>query len=395
MKVLFAYDIRFLKDNKGNIYSDAGYNSNIWNRYKEAFGDLTIMSRLHETDMSDYELLKGYTLLPPEIKHVEIFDCYKNVFSFLNVFARLKNKSIIREAVKKSDITVSRLPSWIGNTALNEVKKYKKSCLIEVVGCPWDSLWNRGVCGKILAPIMWLRTRRNVRKANYTLYVSQFFLQKRYPSNGLSFNCSDVELKRSDINTLKERLKKIDRIKDQIVIGSIGAIDVKYKGHKYVIKALAKLKKEGYNFKYRIVGGGKKDELEKTAKTYKVQDEVEFCGVLSHDEIFNYLNSIDIYIQPSLTEGLPRAVIEAMSCACPVMGSRVGGMPELVNEEFLFNKKNVNEIKNKIIKLSQKQNLKREAERSFNSALDYEKETLDNRRKNFYELIKREINCYD
>lgn len=396
MKVLFAYDIKFLKDNKQNLYSDSGYNSNIWNRYKEAFGDLTVMSRVHKTDLSGFELLKGYTLLPKdEVSHIEVYDCNSNIFSFFNIFARFKNKKNARESIQKSDMVIARLPSWIGNIAVSEAKKIGKPCLVEVVGCPWDALWNYGICGKILAPSMWIRTKKNVYNSDYTMYVSKFFLQKRYPSKGLSFNCSNVELKNFDIITLEERLKKIDKIKDTIVIGSIGVIDVKYKGHKYVIKAIAKLKKQGYNFKYRIVGGGKKDYLEKTIERYKVQDDVELCGILSHDEIFNYLNNIDLYIQPSLTEGLPRAVVEAMSCACPVMGSRVGGIPELVNDDFLFRKKNVAEIADTILKLSKKQNLKREAKRSFNSALDYAKDKLDVRRENFYEKIKREINYYD
>ena len=57
---------------------------------------------------------------------------------------------------------------------------------------------------------------------------------------------------------------------------------------------------------------------------------------------------MDIYIQPSYTEGLPRALIEAMSVGLPCIGSSVGGIPELLKENFLVPPKDEVELAKKI-----------------------------------------------
>jgi len=68
---------------------------------------------------------------------------------------------------------------------------------------------------------------------------------------------------------------------------------------------------------------------------------VSFEGVLSRSDVFDWLDEIDVYVQPSRTEGLPRALIEAMSRACPAIGSAVGGIPELLPRSCLFGPRDV------------------------------------------------------
>ena len=124
----------------------------------------------------------------------------------------------------------------------------------------------------------------------------------------------------------------------------MGKIDLKYKGHATVIKAIKEMKAQGYNVQYQIVGPGDKSYLENCATKNNVIDNVVFTGSMGHDKIFEWLDTIDIYIQPSLTEGMPRALIEAMSRGCPCIASNAGGMPELLEEKFIFPKGNVGQL---------------------------------------------------
>ena len=103
-----------------------------------------------------------------------------------------------------------------------------------------------------------------------------------------------------------------------------------------------------------LVGGGNNEFLKKIANKNAVGNQVIFHGKLEHDEIFKWLRDIDIYIQPSDTEGLPRSVIEAMSVACPVIGSNAGGIPELINSSAIFDKGNIVVLGNGFQKKSQK-----------------------------------------
>ena len=84
--------------------------------------------------------------------------------------------------------------------------------LIEVVGCAWDSFWNHGIDGKILAFPLFLMMKDAIKKSPYVVYVTKYFLQGRYPTKGKNINISNVSIPSHDDNILAERLKKIKRI---------------------------------------------------------------------------------------------------------------------------------------------------------------------------------------
>jgi len=64
---------------------------------------------------------------------------------------------------------------------------------------------------------------------------------------------------------------------------------------------------------------------------------VQFHGQVPHGKaVFEFLDSIDIFVMPSRTEGLPRSMLEAMARGCPCIGSAVGGIPELLAPEALI-----------------------------------------------------------
>lgn len=284
-----------------------------------------------------------------------------------------------------TDFVVLRLPSIYGLLALKIAKKLGKPYLVELVGCPWDSLWNHSWKGKLVAPFMFLITKLAIKNSTDVLYVTNDFLQNRYPTSGNNIGCSDVSLPKIDKAILENRMKKIGEKfdDDPIIIGTIGALNQKYKGQEFVIKAISKLNKKGYNFEYHLVGSGNHKFLQSVAEKYDSIDKVRFFGQLPHDEIFNYLDNIDVYMQPSKTEGLPRALIEALSRGCPSLGSNKGGTPELLNENCIFQSTNIDEIC-ELLKKVNKDFMGKEAVRSFNKAYEFEKSLLDKKRKTFY-----------
>ena len=214
------------------------------------------------------------------------------------------------------------------------------------------------------------------------IYVTNKFLQKRYPTYGEQISCSDVK---TDIRK-ESKSKSIDLDRKKLIFGTIGALDIKYKGQEYVIKAIAYLKRQGYDIEYQLVGPGTGKRLKKIAKRYKVIDNIKFIGILQHDQIFNWLNNINIYIQPSTTEGLPRSLIEAMSQGCFCIGSNVGGIPELLEEKFIFKKRNFLEIV-KIIKSISNKDLKQQSINNIEKSKEFEENKLCQNRKDFFDEI--------
>ena len=129
------------------------------------------------------------------------------------------------------------------------------------------------------------------------------------------------------------------------------------------------------------------------AKKQGVSDKVVFCGSLASDQMAAYYDALDIYVQPSKQEGLPRSVIEAMSRGCPVIGTRIAGIPELVQKELLF-KKGSTEERVKALNRALKADLNRIAEENFNKAKEYEKNKLIEKRERFYDEFLSDIqNC--
>ena len=90
-----------------------------------------------------------------------------------------------------------------------------------------------------------------------------------------------------------------------------------------------------------------------------VEEQVKILGPMPHNEVFKWLETIDLYVQPSRQEGLPRALIEAMSRGVPAFGARTGGIPELLDEDFIFSNtnSNIDEIC-RILKSFNKDNMK-------------------------------------
>lgn len=371
MKLLFVHDHKFKKIGN-DLYSSGGLADEALERYTSTFGDMNIIARViaEETALDKYSKIKN--------KQVNI----KNGLT-------LTNKEFKNE-VKNSDVVISRMPSFYGLKAIKYAKKFNKPYLVEMVGCPWDALWNHSIKGKVIAPYMTLKTKIEAKNAAYVLYVTNEFLQKRYPTNGKTVNCSNVALTEFNDDMLENRLKKIQRSEKIVTIGTTAAVDVRYKGQQYIIEAIGKLKKRGItNFRYEIVGGGSQDYLKSIVEKNNVLDEVSFLGSMPHDKVFGWLETIDIYAQPSKQEGLPRALIEAMSRAVPSLGAKTAGIPELLDAKYIFSNtsNNITEICSALVNFS-KEDMEIQAKRNYNESKKYDKEIIDTRRKIFFEEFK-------
>lgn len=393
MKALFAHGLKFYEDNKGNLYL-RGYDCEYWNRYLKHFDELYIIGRklkIKVDSLTGYdEFYKGDKIHFIEVPEIHSFFCYIQNIS--------NTKALINKIVGIVDYVIARIPGTYSSIAVECAKNQKKPYLVEMVGCAWDALWNHSFKGKIVAPYRYYNTKKIVKDAKYVVYVTNEFLQKRYPTEGKYVNCSDVVLKEFDDNVLMNRLNKINTMKNnnKIVLGTIAAVDVRYKGQQYVIRALGKLKKQGItNYEYQLVGGGDQTYLKSVAEKYNVTEQVKFLGTIPHDKVFEWLDTIDIYVQPSSTEGLPRALIEAMSRGLPAFGSNVGGIPELLESQFIFSnrRKKVDEICNILLSFI-KDTMKEQARRNYEEAKKYDKEIIEERRRKFFEKFIEENKKY-
>lgn len=374
MKLLFAHDHKFRFDGI-SYYSTGGLSNEVLSRYVSIFGEVDVIAR------SIPDLDNNTNLSKITNPYVTIYD--------------IKQKTdIIDRLVLKSDCIIARLPSLIGNKVLKAAIKYNKPYLIELVGCPWDSFRFHSIKGKMVAPYMYFITKAYIKKSNWVIYVTKEFLQNRYPNSNNTESCSDVVL--NDKSMTDEMLiNQITKLKNSInsrklTLGTIGSVDISYKGQQFVIEAIKKLNDAGISVTYDLVGGGNPEKLKNIVKKLELKDSVRFLGTIPHNDIFNWLSKIDIYIQPSLTEGLPRSVLEAMSRGCIVLGSNVGGIPELIDEPYCFKPGNYKEIANLIMNLSESD--VNQIYDNYKKLENYKKDLLDLRRLEFYRKYASSVN---
>ena len=306
------------------------------------------------------------------------------------LFKKKRNKDIVEKEVAKADVCIAHIPAGHSYDVISYSKKYNKPFMTVVVGCSWDSMWNYNWKGKLLALSSYLDLKKAQKDAPYSIYVTNDFLQKRYPTKGKWIGCSNVNLSTGVEGVLDNRINQINLRKKSnktLIIGTAAALDVPYKGQEYVIKALGMLKKQNIDFEYHLVGGGSGNSLAEAAKISGVEDRVFIHGRIPHEQISQFLDGIDIYIQPSKQEGLPRATIEAMSRGCLCMGSNIAGIPELLESRFLFEKGDVKGIV-KILKEIDFDECENQAIRNFDEAKKYDKDILNERRSKFINEFK-------
>lgn len=386
INISFFHDSRFKRDENGNFYTAGSLTAGLLtDRYVKDFGTLTVTARVEDIPNS-----QSGQFVSSNGKGIR-FACLKG----LNIKSLLfgNDRRIIRESVAQSDLVIIRMPSIIGIFAYREAKKQRKSFMVEMVACPFDSLWNYGkFIHKIAAVLLYIVNRHIVSNSPYVLYVTSDFLQKRYPTKGRSIGCSDVSIQELSNEDKKKRAAHIKNTKksDTFVIGTIANVDVVYKGHEYIIRAIPGLKQAGYSIRYEMVGGGKGSRLEKLARELNVSNNVKFVGVLDRKDVLRWLDTVDIYAQLSLQEGLPRAMIEAMSRGCVTIGARTGGIPELLQGDDVIPRKDFMLFQNRVKEYLQSfREMAASSERNIRVAELYQDSVLSNARKDFMQEAAR------
>ncbi|MDD5233210.1 MAG: glycosyltransferase family 4 protein [Syntrophales bacterium] len=114
------------------------------------------------------------------------------------------------------------------------------------------------------------------------------------------------------------------------VVGAVGRL-TRIKGHRYLLEAANLVLKEKPETRFVILGSGElEDDLKELALALGIENNVIFPGW--RPDVAAVLAAFDVFAFPSLNEGMGKAVVEAMSMGLPVVASRIGGIPDLVEE---------------------------------------------------------------
>ncbi|PML99405.1 hypothetical protein BCT63_20590 [Vibrio kanaloae] len=373
----FFHDHQVLFDISGH-YSPGQFSIELWKRYLHFSDELNVVCRGRYEKLTE-DIKSNTNKLDIEGVDIRVLTPKSNNF----ISYGKDERAIIYSTVFNSDIIICRLPSEIGAIAHKYALSLGKKVIIEVVGCPFDSFRYQGsLLGKVYSVFWYFRMKKHLMSSMHSIYVSSEFLPNRYPTqvNSNVAYVSDVVIDRTNYNKSKITPNKI---------GLIASLNTDYKGIDTAIKALS----FADNLLLEIVGPGSPDKWISLARAEGVEERVTFLGSLpSGDSINSWLDTVDIYIQPSLTEGLPRALVEAMSRGKVCLGSRVGGIPELLSPEFMFSKRDYKSLARLLLKYSNIADKDEIAKRNLEFASEFVSNLITSKRNDFYQKV---LDCED
>lgn len=320
MKALFIHDHIFELDNQHRAHSPGKLSRGSFDRYLEVFDSISILSRFISVESAS----NGSNLISGNGIDFYPFDDQSNFRNrFLN---RSQYRKQIERIVVNFDAIIIRVPSEIGFLCAEVCASLNKAYVCEVVACPSDAMDSfNGLKSLIYKPVIVKAMKNTVSRAFSSLYVTDHFLQSRYPCKRSSI-ASNVDISSTAIG------KKCWEDKDSYRLVLVGNLDSEHKGYDTLFDCLGLLdEKISTRLEVVLPGSGNKYR----ADTDYPNIEVIYPGVLTKQEIVSLLDSCDLYLQPSTQEGLPRATIEAMSRALPCVVSSCGGLPELVDSSLV------------------------------------------------------------
>ena len=308
--------------------------------------------------------------------HVERFHYF-----YPKRFQKLCGRSGMIDNVKEGVLVKLQVLTFLFFNMFHSLRKFKDMDLIHV---HW--LIPNGL-GALFA--------KKVYKTPYicTIYGEEVYLSKRYKlefslrnfvnnssksiaiSEATLNSCIDIGLKKEELEIIPfgvdtdfYRPLKISKNENIFQILAVGYL-IERKGFEYLIKATKEILKEHDNVHLTIVGSGPLEEkLKNVIKELKLETNAKIMKNVSDEELLQLYNSSDLFVLPSIvdsqgnTEGLGVVLLEAMACGLPVVGSNIGGIPDIIQDGetgLLVPEKNITELSNTILNLVENEELRK------------------------------------
>lgn len=390
MRILVATDAHIYETPDGQHWTPAIYGYSFWLRYLNVFDCVRVVARTKKVE----KLPK--TMLLVDGPGVEIYPIpfYQGPKQLLRVYTRIHRALI--NVTEDCDVALFRMPSQTAQMAYAHARG-KLPIGGEVVYDPTDDLRRKDISrvSHYLDVIISKRLKRFCREANGISYVTEQAIQRNYPSaariRGESENYfetfySTITLGDNAFTGVRNYSDK----KSLVLCISDVSMNSERKGETVLIRAVKIARDRGYDISAVIIGDGSmRTTFEKLASDLNIQDYIMFTGrLVSSDEVRKVLLDADMFVFPSQAEGLPRGILEAMAIGLPVLSTRVGGIPEVIDNKYLFNPTDVIGFADMICNLANNPSeLNLMSTTNFNKSLEFRNCVLQQRRDDFYKKL--------
>lgn len=319
--VALVMEHRFFVDGTG-IFDSEAYRLQL-ERYAKAFDEVSLVARRrmdsrHEDRLLNRQGRVSFVELPP----------WSSSASLIAQAPRLRR--VLVDAARQAEIMIFRLPSILPVL----LWPFRDPYAVEIVGDP-EEVISSGIVSlsatQLLGPLWIASQTRVVQDAHVASYVSQT-LRDKFPAGRATptYVASNVEL--TDEWFESEILSR--RTTNRML--AVGTMEQPYKGFHVLLEAIAMVGRSSRCATLTIVGEGRlRHALEHQADHLGLRDRVRFVGRVDFEDMPAVFQEADVFVLPSLTEGMPRVLLEAMASGCLCVATRVGGVPEVLPENVL------------------------------------------------------------
>ena len=385
MKLLYISGYQFIEKEDG-IYSLPAYGNNFWLKYLDVFDSIKVLGIRVKEYLSSGSLVK---ITDPRIEVVII---PSNIHP-----ADFKNDKVIKQIleaeIQKAEALLIKPASRKGIMSIKLAEKYNKPYMVELTGDLRLTLsQHTSLLKRLYGPILHWQITRAMKNAPFGLYVTEKYLQTVYPIKGKMCGITDSVIDSIVDEVLVKRLSKIDGRNDVKNIGLIGSYNGTRKRVDTASNTLSKINDKKYHL--NILYNGSKDDRDfwyRFAESLGVKDQLFFPESRSTTkEVMEWIDTQDVIILPSRSEGLPRCIVESMSRACPCITSNVCGMPELINNRWVHDPESSDTLALMLKEMTENtENLKTAAKENFENSKRFLRYVLAEKRNAFLNEFKK------
>ncbi|WP_270888469.1 glycosyltransferase [Pedococcus sp. 5OH_020] len=235
--------------------------------------------------------------------------------------------------VGRAEGVLAYAPGVVGAVATAVAILRRKPLVVVAVGNPREALAPEmfpGLAGAVIRTVLARAMTLACRRARVIRYVTAAALQEEFPPGPKSaaFAATDT----GHVNAGQPRPAPGDRA---VRVLTVASLDQPYKGVAELMEAVIALRSRGRDVRLSIAGTGRlRSELERYGRK-RLGDAVRFLGHLDDGQLDAAYQEADCFVLASWSEGLPRALVEAMASGLPAVATRVGGVPELLEPHRL------------------------------------------------------------
>jgi glycosyltransferase involved in cell wall biosynthesis len=374
-------------DEAGKVYTDASFDHAFWQRYLMVFGHVNIIARAKPVRQD--EVSAKWKPVTGEKVTFSAIPYYHGIGDLIKRTPKVI-KEIKRIAAANNDPYIFRMPSIIGALFfMADRPKAQKAYGVEMVGDPEEVFGSLSPLYRPIGRAFVKNTRKIIRNASAVAYVERTILPAKYPASNPDnvFYFSSIDLPDESIATSPRSFGG----SEELNLVSIGALDQMYKGPDILLNAILICKQKGQKINLTWIGGGVYlDKMRELSVTLGLQEQVNFTGMITdRAKIEEAMDNADLFVLASRTEGLPRAMIEAMASGLPCIGSDVGGIPQLLPKEYLFTKEDTKGLAELLFTVSSDSDeLAAMSAANIETAKQYANSVLDKERTGFYKIVQ-------